>query len=56
MAFINSSAFSTGFRISAVEKCGVKLLQQGAAERRFARADLAGELDKTLALADAVKQ
>ena len=37
-------------------KMRAKLLQQRAAKRRLARADLAGELDKTLALADAVKQ
>ena len=56
MAFINSSALITGFRISAVEKRLVELFQQRAAQRRLARADFAGELDKALALADAVKQ
>ena len=34
----------------------VELLQQRAAQRRLARAHLAGELDKTLPLANAVKQ
>src|ERR1039457_6562803 len=34
----------------------VELFQQGAAEGGFARADLAGELHKALALADAVEQ
>ena len=56
MAFINSSAFSTGFRMSAVENMAVELFQQRAAKRRLARADLAGELHEALALADAVKQ
>ena len=37
-------------------KMRVQLLQQRAAQRRLARADLARELHKTLALADAVEQ
>ena len=37
-------------------KFGAKLFQQGAAEGGFARADLAGQLDKALALANAVEQ
>ncbi len=34
----------------------VELFQQRAAQRRLARADFAGELDKALALANAVEQ
>ena len=56
MARTNSSALITGLRISAVEKCVVELFEQRAAQRRLARAHLAGELDEALALADAVKQ
>jgi hypothetical protein len=43
MARINSSGLITGLRINAVKG-------------RLARAHLAGELDETLPLADAVKQ
>ena len=56
MAFISSSAFNTGLRMSAVENQAVELFEQRAAKRRLARADLAGELHEALALADAVKQ
>ena len=34
----------------------IQLLEQGAAEGGFARAHLAGELHKTLALANAIQQ
>ena len=37
-------------------KMAVELLQHGSAQRRLARAHLAGELDEALALADAVQQ
>ena len=56
MAFINSSAFKTGFKISAVENCPSSCSSSARHKRRLARADFAGELDETLALADAVKQ
>ena len=39
-----------------MEKLGAQLLEQGAAEGGFARAHFAGELHKTLALANAIKQ
>ena len=37
-------------------KLGAQLLQEGAAEGGFARADFSGQLDKALALANAVEQ
>ena len=56
MAFINSSALSTGIQNQRGGIPAVELFQHRAAQRRLARAHLAGKLHETLALADAVKQ